>query len=123
MIDVKDIARKVTSGCSHSTPILVPCAGCVEANLTTYESRVRESVKKDFREQWEAMEKEIKRLADEIAAMISRSAALKASMAKTEGVNRELAEKVKALVKERDDLKVCLATEQAYKVNKIKGAA
>lgn len=123
MIDVKDIAKKAAAGCPHSAPIVIPCAGCMESALALYEPRVREDVKKEIRDEWEAMQKEVKRLADEISVMTTRAANLKANAAKVDGINRELVDKLKAVTRERDDLKVCLATEQAYKVNKMKGVA
>lgn len=123
MIDVKDIARKVTTGCPHSTPVLVPCTGCVETNLSVYQDRIRESVKKEFREEWNAMEAEVKRLADEISRMTATFAIVKANAAKIDGINKQLVERAKELVKENNDLKAAAAADRAYKAHTVKGAA
>ncbi len=56
----KRIAGRVTSGCSHSSPILVPCLDCVEKQLVGWEQRIRHEEKM-------AMSDEMKRAIEDSA--------------------------------------------------------
>ena len=42
----KVVAGKVIGGCSHTTPIFVPCRECVEKQLENWEQRIRDEERK-----------------------------------------------------------------------------
>lgn len=123
MIEAKDVAKKVTSGCAHSTPILVPCSSCVETAIKGFEGGLRDTIKAQFREEWGAMDAELRKLSDTVKEMTSKAAQARGAIARLESEKKLLGEQLKSARKELGDLKLCLDTERVSKQYGISGGS
>lgn len=129
MLEAKDVARKIASGCGHTATVVVPCSGCIETQMHGWASAIREETKREFRDQWNEVVDERDRARIEASSdrakvdgMASAIDRLKAEVARLSGLLKEARQQV-------EDLKVQLHAEQAFKqavklaAPKVKAAA
>jgi DNA repair exonuclease SbcCD ATPase subunit len=111
VIDAKDMARKAASGCGHNQPIVVPCAGCIEASMRQWEEAVRHDTKQSMRDEMNRM-KEAKEEAElKAAKTIDVNNQLSKHIGELNKSNIELRTRLRDALMQVDELNVQLAAE------------
>lgn len=115
MLEAKDVARKIASGCGHTATVVVPCSGCIEGQMHAWAAAIREETKREFRDQWNEVVAERDRARVEASSdrakvdgMASAIQRLKAETDRLSGLLREARAKV-------SDLEASLLAEQGMK--------
>jgi hypothetical protein len=115
MLDAKDVARKIVSGCGHTATVVVPCAGCIEGQMHAWEASVRDNAKAEFREEWARLTTEAAKDREAAARVATKNEELHALNVRLREVNARGFEELKAARREIDNLKAQLHAEQAMK--------
>jgi predicted nuclease with TOPRIM domain len=115
MLDAKDVARKVATGCGHTAAVVLPCAGCIEAQMRAWESSVRESAKAELREEFQRLIAERDKAQEEAVRIRGMQDSLLANLARLKGANATLTEANKIATGKIADLQAQLLAEQGMK--------
>jgi septal ring factor EnvC (AmiA/AmiB activator) len=115
MLNAKDIARKVASGCDHSTVIRIPCASCVERQMITWAAHVRDDFRASMKEEWASMSVEKDAAKRETEKLRKQLDAYAAKVSRLEMQVGSLGAQLKVAKYEAEEARIQLHAEQAIK--------
>ena len=112
MIDAKDMARKALAECSHTVPVIIPCATCTEAHMRQWEEAVRHDTKRAMRDELRMMKEQSEKTEAEFKALNGTIARLKLVANSLESANDDLRRKLKAALEDASEARIQLHAEQ-----------
>lgn len=115
MLDAKDVARKVATGCGHTAAVVLPCAGCIEAQMRAWESSVREAAKAELLAEFRQMSDERNQAVSESLRLKEAKDGLVASLSRLKDENTRLTVLLKEEREKVSGLSAQLLAEQGMK--------
>lgn len=115
MMNAKDLARKMLTGCGHTQAIIVPHDECVEAKLTQWEAAIRldcaRVMANEHRQAIDDNRAATEKAKQEVEKLNRKIESSDRSMAVLREINSQLGDRLRIALAEIDDLRARLSAE------------